>query len=90
LSEDRGPEARARATIKILFSDEGTARAIWTAISPDNFQTPAGITVSTKITGGKLTASIACLRGVKTLIATIDDLLSCIQSAERAIGGVSS
>lgn len=79
-----------RATINILFGDEGMARAIGKAISPDNFQTPAGINVSTKITGGKLTASIACLRGIKTLIATIDDLLSCIQSAERAIEGVAS
>ena len=87
MSGSRGmPEVDA--TIKIRYPDEATARAFWRAVSPDNFQAPQGITIEAKTTGGELLISIVCSRGLGSLIVTIDDLLSCLQAAESAIGGV--
>jgi len=88
LSGDRGsPEASATITVRYL--DEGTARAVCTAISPDNFRAPAGIAVNAETRDGELRISVACSRGLGSLIATVDDLLSCVQAAERAIEGLS-
>jgi len=87
LSGSRGrPEVAA--TIKIRYKDEVTACTVWRAVSPDNFQTPQGITIEAVTVGCELRVSIVCSRGLGSLIATVDDLLSCIQAAETAIGGV--
>lgn len=87
MSGDRGrPEVTA--TISIRYRDEETARAVWEAVSPDNFQAPQGVTVEAETAGGVLRFSIVCLRGLGSLIATVDDLLSCVQAAGRAIAGV--
>lgn len=77
------------ADIRIRYRDGETARAVWRAVSPDNFQVPQGITLEAETADGELRITIACLRGLGSLIATVDDLLSCVQAAERAICGVS-
>lgn len=76
------------ATIKIRYRDGATARAVLKAVSPDNFQAPRGISLEAEKAGSELHISIACSRGLGSLIFTVDDLLSCLQAAERAIGGV--
>lgn len=87
MSGDRGrPEVTA--TIKIRYRDGETARAVWVAVSPDNFQAPRGITVEAETADGELSLSITCSKGIGSLVATVDDLLSCVQAAERAISGV--
>jgi len=87
LSGSRGrPEATA--TIKIRYRDGETARAVSAAVSPDNIKAPSGITIGTETEGDVLSLSIACSREIGSLVATVDDLLSCVQAAERAIGGV--
>jgi len=55
------------------------------AISPDNLQAPPGVTVEARISDSRLQISVSCAGGVRSLIATVDDLLSCVQAAERAI-----
>lgn len=87
MSGDRG-KPEVVATIKIRYQDEEMARAVWEAVSPDNFQAPQGVTIEAETVEGDLHVSIACLRGLGSLIATADDLLSCIQAAGRAIAGV--
>jgi len=77
------------ATIGIRYRDGETARAVWRAITPDNLQAPHGISVEAGIDGGEFRISVACERGLGSLIATLDDLLSCVQAAERAIIGAS-
>lgn len=78
----------AYAAISIRYGDADTARFIMEAISPDNVGVPQGVTVEAKTDGCKLRVSVACSRGVGSLIATVDDLLSCVQAAERAINEV--
>lgn len=87
MSGDRGrPEVAA--TLRIRYRDEETARAVWEAVSPDNFKAPQGIKIEAETVGGELRVSIACSRGLGSLIATVDDLLSCVQAAGSAIAGV--
>lgn len=80
-----GSRGRQEATITLRYRSEREARAVLDAISPDNSQAPEGITLSSEASGNELRISITCERGIKSLTATIDDLLSCIQAAERAL-----
>ena len=75
----------ASTTIDIHYDDSKTARSIMEAISPDNLDAPEGIDVATKVDGDILKISISCSRDIGSLLSTVDDLLSCIQAAERAI-----
>ena len=76
------------ATISIRYGDADTARSILEAISPDNLRVPPGVSVEAGAEGRALRVSVSCSRGVGSLISTVDDLLSCVQAAERAIKGV--
>ena len=78
-------EHEASATISILYEDADAARSIMEAISPDNLQAPPGVTVEARTADSRLQISVSCAGGVRSLIATVDDLLSCVQAAERAI-----
>ena len=78
----------ASTTIDIHYEDSKTARSIMEAISPDNLDAPEGIDVATKVDGDILKISISCSRDIGSLISTVDDLLSCVQAAERAIGKI--
>jgi hypothetical protein len=69
----------------MLFKGANIARSIMEAISPDNLQSPRGVVIKTKVKDSELHMTISCVGGIKSLIATLDDLLSCIQAAERAL-----
>ncbi|MGD2142037.1 MAG: KEOPS complex subunit Pcc1 [Candidatus Bathyarchaeota archaeon] len=71
--------------ISIHYYDIDTALCIMKAITPDNIETPKGITIKSRVEGKMLVLKVECGRGLGSLIATVDDLLSCIQAAERAI-----
>ena len=58
------------------------------AVSPDNLDTPEGIEIDVQVEGGDLKISISCSREIGSLLSTVDDLLSCIQAAERAIDNI--
>lgn len=73
------------AEIALDYEDEAIARAIASAVSPDNLKTPSSLSVETIWKGGKVFTKIECERGFPTFIATIDDLLSCISIAEKAL-----
>ena len=75
----------ASTTIDIIYEDSKTARSIMEAISPDNLDAPEGIDVDAKVDGNTLKISISCSRDIGSLLSTVDDLLSCVQAAERAI-----
>ncbi len=80
----------ASAAIEIVYADAETARFILDAISPDNLQAPQGVFIEAWVEGGVLKVMVSCVKGVGSLTSTVDDLLSCIQAAERAISGVAS
>lgn len=77
---------RLEAALTLEYDDEKTARAVADAVSPDNYKTPEGLTVKTERNGNLVSTEIKLEGKLPTLIATIDDLLSCVSTAEKALG----
>ena len=71
--------------IQIEYSDSKIAEAIAQAVSPDNFKTPKGLRVQTLREESRVITVITCENRLATLIATIDDLLFCISTAEKTL-----
>jgi hypothetical protein len=84
LSKGKG---RSEAVLRIKYGDETSAEAVMRAISPDNLKAE-GISIDASSRGGVLEIRVSCNRGVGSLVATLDDVLSCIGAAEKALGGV--
>ena len=78
------PKPEASTSLQIDYGDPKRARSILEAITPDNLEAPQGIDVTAHLDGATLKISVRT-RGVASLAATVDDLLSCIQAAETAI-----
>ncbi len=74
-----------KAIITLRYKTEREARVIAKAVSPDNIKTPAGLSVETRRRGSAVVTLVECSRKLETLRSTVDDLLSCIQVAEKAI-----
>ncbi|MBS7648541.1 MAG: KEOPS complex subunit Pcc1 [Candidatus Bathyarchaeia archaeon] len=72
--------------ITLIYSDEREAAAISSGVSPDNLETPEGLLIETRALDNKTVTSIK-YRGenTATLLSTINDLLSCILTAERTL-----
>ncbi len=73
------------ATITLEYRDQQTAKAIADAVSPDNFKAPAGLTVKTEQEGNRVITAIKLDGKMATFIATIDDLLSSVSTAEKTL-----
>lgn len=73
------------ATITLEYGDAKTADAVANAVSPDNFKTPAGLKVDTGKEDNKVITQITCEGKLATFIATIDDLLFCVSTAEKTL-----
>jgi len=76
------------ATITIEYDDEKLAKGVSSAVSPDNYKTPLGLTVTTKRKDRKVTTEIKSEDKMATFIATIDDLLFCVSLAEKTLFAV--
>ena len=72
-------------TITLEYGDEKTAVAIASAVSPDNFKTPTGLTIKTFRENNAVVTEIKAEKKLATFIATIDDLLFSVSTAEKAI-----
>jgi hypothetical protein len=73
------------ATITLEYGDLQTAQAVAEAVSPDNLEVPAGLTVKTQCMENLVVSEITLEGKMATFIATIDDLLSCVSTAEKAL-----
>ncbi|MEM3536716.1 MAG: KEOPS complex subunit Pcc1 [Candidatus Bathyarchaeia archaeon] len=73
------------AEIVLEYDDEKTAKAVTEAVSPDNFKTPKGLFLETTWQKKKVFTKIKCEKGLPTFIATLDDLLFCISTAEKTL-----
>ncbi len=78
------PES-SKTVIKINYLEIDTANAIQKAITPDNLIVPDGMHIITMVQGSVLEIEVHTNRSIGSLVATLDDMLSCIQAAERAI-----
>lgn len=76
---------KLEATITLEYIDVKTAEAVAKAVSPDNFKTPAGLTVKTVRENNKVITQIKCEGKLSTFNATIDDLLFCVSTAEKTL-----
>ena len=72
------------AEICLCYKNEREAQAVAHAVSPDNIEVPAGLSVETTTNGTQVCTAINCQKRLETLIATIDDLLACVSVAEKA------
>jgi phosphoserine phosphatase len=85
LSSEKGIN---KVEFNFIYSKEQKAKAIMQSIAPDNFKTPFGLIIKTKQDGRKVEVKIVTIKGVETLLSTINDLLSCIQIAEGVLNVV--
>lgn len=73
------------ATITLEYGDAKTAEAIASAVSPDNFKTPAGLFIKTFRSDSRVVTEIRAEEKLATFIATIDDLLFSASTAEKTL-----
>jgi Transcription factor Pcc1 len=76
------------ATISLEYADQNQAEAVANAVSPDNFKAPPKLRVETTVENNKVVTVICCESKLATFTATIDDLLFCASTAERALAAV--
>jgi hypothetical protein len=76
------------AEIVLDYGDPITAKAIARAISPDNVETPRGLAIKTDCRERRVITKIECREKLSTFIATIDDLLFCASTAEKAVQAI--
>ena len=75
----------SKTEIRIQYDDLETVEAVLQSITPDNMTIPEGMTLVAKTDGNSLIIKVVCEKSLGSLVSTLDDLLSCIQSAEKAI-----
>ena len=73
------------ATITIEYGDPRTADAIAKAVSPDNFKIPKELSIKTITKGSNVLTQVKAEGRLATFIATIDDLLFCVATAEKTL-----
>ena len=79
---------RLQAEIALTYKSTKEAEAVEQAVSPDNVKVPLGLSIKTTKQGKKVLTQILCETKLETFIATIDDLLSAVSVAERAVSAV--
>ncbi|KXB02576.1 hypothetical protein AKJ43_01430 [candidate division MSBL1 archaeon SCGC-AAA261D19] len=76
---------KMKASISCFYEDESTSQAIASALQPDNLQAPEGVDVKTFRKEGQVVTKVKVDGRIETLLATLDDLLSCTSTAEEMI-----
>jgi len=74
-----------QAEIALEYANARMAEAIAKAVSPDNFKTPKGLSIKTTRETKKVITTVKWNGKLPTLIATIDDLLFCVSTAEKTV-----
>ena len=77
-----------QAQVVLEYNDEKIADAVAKAVSPDNFKTPKGLSISTTKDGMKVVTIVSYSGKFPTFTATIDDLLFSVSTAERTLDTV--
>lgn len=77
---------RMKARVVCKYKSASIAKAVAKALQPDNLQAPSGIEIVTVARGKQVVTSVRMNSKIETLLATLDDLLSCTCTAENMIG----
>lgn len=76
---------RMLAKVTCVYGDDSSSRAVASALRPDNFQAPKSIKVQTMQKGKCVITNVELDGKIETLLATLDDLLSCTSTAESVL-----
>jgi hypothetical protein len=76
------------AELSISYKTVREAEAVAEAISPDNLRVPSGLFIKTMRQGSRVVTQIVCNVKLETFISTVNDLLSAVSVAERALSAV--
>lgn len=76
-----------KAKIKLVCVNKEVAKAISKSVTPDNVKAPKFVKVKTTTKGNKVFTKIVC-RKIDSFMYTLDDLISCIQAAEKTLGAI--
>jgi tRNA threonylcarbamoyladenosine modification (KEOPS) complex Pcc1 subunit len=76
------------AKIILEYDNLTTASAIATAVSPDNLLVPSNLSICTSTRDNQVLTEIKISEKISTLIATIDDFLFCVSTAEKTLSVV--
>ena len=74
-----------QAEVILEYDNIKVAEAIARAVSPDNFKTPKGLSIRTVRKANKVITNLHHSGKFSTFIATIDDLLFCVSTAEKVL-----
>jgi len=74
-----------KAEASLEYGSVREAMAMASSVSPDNSRVPSGLQVRTWCEEKRVNVKIVCAKGVKTALATFDDVLACMQAADRAV-----
>jgi len=77
-----------QAEIALTYKSTKEAEAVEQAVSPDNVKVPLGLSIKTTKQGKKVLTQILCETKLETFMGTIDDLLSAVSVAERAVSAL--
>ena len=70
------------AEVVCTYESSRVSKTVAKALEPDNLKLPDGLVVSTKVGDKKVTSVVELDGRMETLLATLDDLLSCTLTAE--------
>ena len=73
------------AKITLEYGNTKIAYAVANAVSPDNFKTPTGLSIKTASEGNRVLTEVKAEGKLSAFIATIDDLLFCVSTAEKTL-----
>jgi hypothetical protein len=72
-------------TITLEYNDPKIAAAVAGAVSPDNYKIPVGLSVKTEQEDTRVVTEIVLKGKIATFVATIDDLLESVSTAEKTL-----
>ena len=78
---------KIEAKIILKYENEEKAKAVASAVSPDNVKYPE-LSIRTFNDGCQVVTLIGCKGKIGTFITTVDDLLRCLTVAEKTINSV--
>jgi hypothetical protein len=74
--------------VELKFEFGADAEYILQSVSPDNFPLPKGLQIKSSRFQNQVIFEIECERGLESLAATIEDLLSAIDLSIRTLDSI--
>ncbi len=80
---------RSEMSIRREYASQRIAISILKAVSPDNKGAPGDTKIEMRAEGNSLLVKIVSDAALPSFLRTVDDLLLCLQAAEKAADGAS-